>query len=523
MHPKTIKGAISLLLAGGLTVGLAGCGGSSGGGSSDSSTDDTNVAGSCPVGVIADNKATAFGTDFPVCVLKSGSIDPITEDVKLTNDHIYVLDGSIHVGEGDLESVGQNNNSGSGGPTLTIEKGTMVMGRAGTSSHLVITRGADIEAKGTADQPIVFGAMKFDTSGNKVPSDADVTDLSGRGLWGGVIVSGWADVNDDDANNQLKSEARLLGDSNAYFGGTDDQDSSGTMEYVVIGESGYTIRPDEEIQGLTLEAVGSGTTINHLQVLGSDDDGVEWFGGTAGIDYVVINGASDDSLDMDNGFRGTVQYGILRQGSGAGNHGFETDGKSDSDAGDPMSNPTVANITVLGNEGGGETRGARHREGFQGDFYNIAYLDDTTAVTGNGAFTNGCLDLDNTADDQADTKPAYYGSICDSVAALYDDGKASDMDGSSDIVKEDGSVDTSSWAYTPAGQSAHDLSGVSGLETANYIGAVENSNDMWWDGWTVHHSYPAAGDTFNGSLKDADFHPLKSEIEGGTIAPASDS
>jgi hypothetical protein len=380
-------------------------------------------SGSCAVGTESTNTVDVFGKSFYVCEIEPGDLSAGT-NYTLDNDHIYLLNGSIHYGTGDKESVGQSNNSGAGsGGTLTIEQGTMVMGRAGTSSHLVINRGSDIAANGTSDEPVIFGAMKYDGANNQVPSDADPTDLGGRGLWGGVIVSGWADVNDDDGDNQLKSEARLLGDSQAYFGGTDDTDDSGTIKYTVIAESGYTIRPDEEIQGLTLEAVGSGTTIHHLQVLGSDDDGVEWFGGKAGVDHVVINGASDDSLDMDNGFRGTVQYAILRQASNAGNHTFETDGKSDSDAGDPKSNPKVANVLALGNHGGGETRGARHREGIEGKWYNIAYKDDSLATDvadQKEQFTTACVDVADFKDGSAGTAPEYGGSYCDTAADRFD-------------------------------------------------------------------------------------------------------
>jgi hypothetical protein len=227
--------------------------------------------------------------------------------------------------------------------------------------------------------------------------------------------------------------------------------------------------------------------MDHIQVLGSEDDGIEWFGGTVNMKHVVINSAADDSLDMDNGFSGSVQYALIRQGSRDGNHGFETDSKSDSDAGTPRATPDVANVTVLGNSGGGETRGARHREGIQGNWYNIAYLDDTNAPSGLGGFTTTCVDLNDMSG--AGTAPTYSGGYCSSAKPKFDpdsDDESSVI--SSGLTNEDLTVNTSSWYIDQGSLTAADPTGI-GLSAASYVGAVASSGDTWWDGWTVHLEY----------------------------------
>ncbi|MCB9651566.1 MAG: hypothetical protein H6730_33970 [Deltaproteobacteria bacterium] len=328
---------------------------------------------------------TIFGAVFPVCVIS----EDIEAATNLPNTHVYVLDGTINVGTGDAKLAG---GSPSSSVTLTIDAGAQLYAIEGSASALVITRGSKIEAVGTADMPIIFAAVAANTTMANVIT-GDPTDLTGRGTWGGMVLSGMGGENSGDTNGELTTEAAPP-DQERWFGGNNSADDSGTVKYVVIAESGYAFREGEEVQGLTLEAAGSGTEIDYLQITNSEDDCVEWFGGAAPIKHLICNGVDDDGLDMDEGFSGNVQFVIVRIGSNNGDHGIESDNNGGDYEAMPYSAPNLANITILGNKGKDDTNtnGALHREGFRGKMYRSVFTDDLLA---GGAFEAGCLDVDN--------------------------------------------------------------------------------------------------------------------------------
>ncbi|MFP4181533.1 MAG: hypothetical protein ACLFTX_02935, partial [Thiohalospira sp.] len=292
---------------------------------------------------------------------------------------------------------------------LTVEKGTQIMGASGSDPSLVITRGSEIDAKGTKDQPIVFGAVDVDDNGEV---DSDVTDLSGRGDWGSLVLSGYGKVNAGDDNNQTQTEAVPDG-VERWYGGNDNDDSSGTLKYIVMAETGEAFRPDEEVQGITIEGSGSGTKMSHIQVTNSDDDGIEWFGGAADADHVVIQGVTDDSLDMDLGYQGVIQNALVIQGSEHGDRGMETDNNGDDFGATPKSSPLIVNATVLGNHGNEDiTMGSMRREGFGGQVFRSVY-SDVNAVnnwSGNasGQFSLGCIDVDDEVDEDLEYSDVIF-------------------------------------------------------------------------------------------------------------------
>jgi hypothetical protein len=354
-----------------------------------------------------------FGQSFPICVITDGDLDG---DFTLTNDHVYVLDGTVQVGNGDVEEASDSSTVRE--DVLTVEPGTQIFGASNTAPSLVITRGSRIEAEGTAEMPIIFGAVEFDSSADPVITD-DPTDLSGRGDWGSLVISGYGEVNNGDANNQTTTEAVPDGVTR-WFGGTDNADTSGTIRYVVLAETGEAFRPDEEVQGLTVEAAGSGTTIEYVQITNSDDDGIEWFGGAASARYAVLQGVTDDSLDIDLGYQGVIQNALVIQGADSGDRGIESDNNGSDFGAEPKTSPVIANITILGNAGNGgatdaNTMGALHREGFGGQVYRSVYADDSIA---GGQFDSGCLDVDDELDDDLE-----YGDVLFNCAAgsLVDD------------------------------------------------------------------------------------------------------
>lgn len=229
----------------------------------------------------------------------------------------YVMKGWIYVADGS---------------TLTIEPGTVIRGDKDTKAALIVERGGKLLARGTASQPIVFTSNQ--AKGARRPGD-----------WGGVILCGKA------PNNQ-QNDQQIEGGPRTHHGGTDAADNSGVLSYVRIEFAGYPFQTDKEINGLTLGSVGSGTTIDHVQVSYSNDDSFEWFGGTVNCKYLVAYKGWDDDFDTDNGFSGNVQFGLAvrdaRLADKSLSNGFESDNCADGSAATPYTTATFSNITFIG-------------------------------------------------------------------------------------------------------------------------------------------------------------------------------
>ena len=237
----------------------------------------------------------------------------ITENTTWTANNVYVLAARVTV----LSGV-----------TLTIEPGTVIKGGTGqgtSSKALLVARGATLDAQGTAAAPIIFTS----TLDNIQPGQIESPNLTiaDRGLWGGVILLGDApiSVSSDGVN---ESEAQVEGipstDTNGLYGGTDGTDNAGTLSYLSIRHAGTDIGDGDEIQGLTLGGVGSGTSISWIEIVASDDDGIEFFGGSVDVNGVLIWSSTDDALDTDMDYQGAVSNFIIV--APAGGSAFELDG-----------------------------------------------------------------------------------------------------------------------------------------------------------------------------------------------------
>lgn len=277
-----------------------------------------------------------------------------------TNDNTYILDGLVF-----LES----------GATLNIEAGTVIKGvssptNGDNTSSLIITRGAQIFAEGTSTQPIIFTAENDPLDGSLLSSDC--------GQWGGVIILGAAQTY-SDGNTEVLIEGLPSTETRGEYGGMNDGDNSGNFTYVSIRHSGVGIAPGDEIQGLTLGGVGSGTTIDYVEVYSSCDDGIEIFGGTADIRHISVAFATDDSYDFDLGWRGSGQYLFAIQLSGGGDaydKAGEWDGAKPDDA-NLYSRPDLANMTLIGpgSSASGASNALVMRDGFGGSVYNSILVD----------------------------------------------------------------------------------------------------------------------------------------------------
>jgi hypothetical protein len=222
--------------------------------------------------------------------------------------------------------------------TLTIEPGTIIKGVSGSKGTLIIERGSKLMAQGTAAKPIIF------TSDKPVGQRA-------AGDWGGVVLCGKATTNKHDSGTGVGVAEGGIG---SLYGGIDDSDNSGTLQYVRIEFPGIplTSTANSEINGLTMYSCGTGTIIDHIQVSFSGDDSYEWFGGTVNCKYLVAIRGLDDEYDTDNGFRGHIQFilGIRDPNISdqSGSNGFESDNDADGSVLTPITKPIFTNVTLLG-------------------------------------------------------------------------------------------------------------------------------------------------------------------------------
>jgi hypothetical protein len=345
--------------------------------------------------------------------------------------------------------------------------------------------------------------------------------------------------NEDTVPNEIQSEAKPGTDTDAFFGGDQPGDSSGSISYLVIAESGKTFNVDEEVQGLSVEAAGSGTTIEYVQVFGSTDDGLEIFGGTVEATNLVVHDVEDDSLDMDDGYTGTIKKAIVRQGDGQGDHGIEADNAGPTEQATPVTRPELANVTILGNAGssGNNTAGALLRRGFGGDLEHVAFLDNANSSTGSPSGPFGAGVIDN--DDQIDKDLNANGISWNSSADLFESDNDSlgnkwsngDAEGGASVnyeVTNDGSAsydETTFQVTTTASTSGN-------ADTAdNFYGAVDpvETSPFWWQDWTVTVDNASNNPTLSTDV-DVDLtagnsanwtHPLEDNFGGGDITPAS--
>ena len=258
-----------------------------------------------------DGKDNAEGT-----VIGNGDQELVFKGKQTIKKGVYTLKGWIYIADGS---------------ELTIEPGTIIKGDKATKAALIVERGGKLIAQGAADAPIVFTSAQ--PAGQRRPGD-----------WGGVIICGKAH------NNQTSMQ--IEGGPRTKHGGDDDADNSGVLSYVRIEFAGFPFKADQEINGLTLGSVGSGTKIDHVQVSYSNDDSFEWFGGTVNCKYLVAYKGWDDDFDTDNGFSGKVQFGLSvrdpRIADQSQSNGFESDNCADGAQVSPYTTATFSNITFVG-------------------------------------------------------------------------------------------------------------------------------------------------------------------------------
>jgi hypothetical protein len=401
----------------------------------------------------------------------------ITADTTWTKDKLYVLKQLTYVASG----------------TLTIQPGTVIAGDA--ASALIVSRGAKLVAAGTATEPIVFTSS--------LPAGQRG---SPQGDWGGLVFLGRATINTLGGENNAEG---LADEARNKYGGNDDAYDCGTLKYVRVEFAGRPLSANNELNGITMNACGSATTVDFVQVHRGVDDGVELFGGTVNLKHVVITGSDDDGLDWDKGWRGKAQFLIAAQIPGRGNHGIEADNDASNADLMPRSAPTLYNVTLVGRNpdtaaSEGPSRGLILRAGTAGKLFNVLvanFTDKGLLVDGNPSkaqWTAGALSVSHSVFFQ---NPSM--GVTDYVASPKPDGGVNDnmFDEPTELAapslnnrfdidpKLAAATSVSAPSFKPLSDSPVLMGGAvpptDGFfdPTANFVGAV--GSDDWTAGWTA--------------------------------------
>lgn len=396
----------------------------------------------------------ATNCEGDVCTL-SGSI---TEDLTLTADKKWVLQGGVFVGD-DADPTAHPS-------TLTIEPGTTVFGDTATLSFLLITRGSKIIAEGTREQPIVFTSAADEGS-------------RARGQWGGLVINGQAPV-----NGCAGDPCTLTGEAGTgTYGGDVADDNSGVIKFVRIEFPGKLIDAENELNGIALQGVGSGTSIDFVQVHDGADDCIEFFGGTVSAKHIVCSGIADDNIDWTFGWTGMLQFVVAQQHADAGDRGIEADNNEDNNELEPFSNPVLSNITLVGGATG--TEGLKLRRGTKASLHNVVVTGFGTCLDVDDAVTfdhleNGDLAITDSVFDcavVASTKAEDPIDANDFIGASNVEG-AADLNDAANLTAPDFSLKAGSVAATGAviPQNAF-------FDDVAFKGAV--GTDDWTVGWTA--------------------------------------
>lgn len=440
--------------------------------------------------VLAEADFVSCTDNDTVCTI-SGVID---QDYTLISGVEWRLDGEVLVGQGngtvasdaDVQAVRD------AGVTLTIRPGVQV--RAFDTGSLLVTRGSKLNAIGSAASPITFSSLSDD-------------DLDGEGEWGGVIVQGFAPQYGQGGTGACfgsGTTCNVVGEGGTVvgnYGGNDPADNSGTIRYVRIAEGGRVAGPNNEINGLTLQGVGHGTTIEYIQVHGNLDDGIEWFGGTVNVRYAVLTNNDDDDIDFDEGYKGNIQYAIVRKNpnkaapTGSNDpRGIEANSSDDEYA--PETEAVLANILILGSDvnnavdsDAGAQPGMRLRGALTVSIYNTAVKD----------FDTGCIridDADVNGDDSLviESDVTLVNVIGECADAFYNKRDAdTEVNSGNGTVTVDAAYALTNGAASVSASAITAVDNGSGFvfDETDFVGAVEpgtSADESWWSGWIVEGS-----------------------------------
>lgn len=307
----------------------------------------------------------------------------ISTSTTWTANNTYNLDGQIYVLPG---------------ATLTIEAGTVIASDTGAGGSLAVCRGAQIFALGTAARPIIM-TSKADVATWKgtslspfVPGDPKTGSWrEGNNEWGNLTLMGEGFISENaaglgnlptcDAGNEADMEGLNSSTSTDRYGGGDNDDDSGVLQFVSTRYTGRVLGLGNELNGLSLGGIGRETDIHHIDIMNNVDDGIEIWGGAVNIKFANIWNIGDDSFDVDQGWTGKAQFILIvqgystrtAQGSGTGDNCFEVDGAEQSDY-QPVTTTTIYNATVIGQPVSGD-HGTAWRDNARVQYRNCIFMN----------------------------------------------------------------------------------------------------------------------------------------------------
>lgn len=378
--------------------------------------------------------------------------------------------------------------------TLTIAPGAILFGGTG-QSWLMVNRGNRINASGQQNAPIVF------TSRDNV---LGLNDDTSQGQWGGVVLAGRARITDcrfgSVAADTCERDTEGAADPGTY-GGRDDAYNAGTLRYVQIRYSGFNLSPNSELQGLTTQGVGSGTTLEYIQSHNSSDDAAEFFGGVVNLRGYVATGSDDDSLDVDVGSRLDLQDAILIQRPGRGDGLWEIDSNGN-EADTPRTRLRVANMIAIQSQTSPDNEASATASLFmRGNsdttlLNSIVIAPQNECIRMNGSGTTPATFTARSVVMQCGT--TKYRGTGTYTAAQVEGFFASGTNNNNDAftptltalflngTNEDGVTAFDLTTLVPA-------STLFANKTPNRVGAAWTGNNSWYTGWTCNSGYANFG------------------------------
>ncbi len=424
------------------------------------------------------------------------------------SSYVYIFDDTIEPGD-SVHLIAGENYLASGfvfvdsGAILSMDPGTVVKFRPGqgvNASALIVARYGKIYANGTADNPIILTAQADDVDD---PGDLPLT---AKGLWGGLIILGDAPNNNTDGIGQV--EGIPSDEERGAFGGDNSASNSGVVRYVSIRHGGSEIGAGNEINGLTLGSVGSGTTIEYIEVFSNLDDGVEFFGGTVNTKHIAVAFCGDDCYDYDEGFNGKGQFWFAIQMATDGNRGGEHDGATGNEQATPYAIPVISNATYIGSGTGASNADNDYaiimRDNAGGQYYNSIFYDfvgggltvedmpsSTHPEDSRGRLEDGDMIFENNV--------WYSFGAGNTAEGIWDQDFVrtymTDPNNDNDIVDPVfGGVSRSGGGLDPRPSAAEatsgaDIPGDSFFDQVSYKGAFDPSGTLWLSSWTALSEY----------------------------------
>ncbi len=303
----------------------------------------------------------------------------ITANTTWTADNMYELASKVVVEDGI---------------TLTIEAGTIIKGRTGVGSlatGLIVAKGGKLMAVGTSAKPIIFTSIEDNIEiGQLMGSNLTSEDVE---KWGGLIMLGKAPISAENGDTESQIEGIPASDAFGAYGGDIANDNSGTLKYVSVRHGGALIGDGNEINGITLGGVGSGTIMDYIEVYATLDDGIEFFGGTVNVSNLIISHQQDDGIDIDMNYSGIITNFLVQHGGNSTDEGLEIDGPEGSTNTTGLFTLKNGMVKSLGGADGGTPADLKSKA--QGTIDNVIFSgyaagDDLLKIR--ASYQNDCAD-----------------------------------------------------------------------------------------------------------------------------------